>query len=601
MTSPPPRPSQQFFGIPELVTHLGSLIDKPVLLLLMKTRKSVFEMLTPTYWLNVDVENEYQTKSLFSSEGAIEAFKDNAQEIRSLKAGFAFLSFYFGTNTQQGIEEIVSPIRYQIMVNLTELDVSLKRITLFNNEEPFLACLNHTPIPLLNFFCFLNSHENLTVVNLRDLPSLSEARLHTLCLAISSLQKLSHLTIHLTENEDYPDSILPLLFFHCPKSLVSFKLIAVLQENQIGGAEEVTRNDIAGSNSLRQEPLSNLKALVLPRCDAAYTANQLCRILEHCPALEELDVPDIKDTEIKRIIETFQSHLQQPSIAGESSNTLNKPDNTLLHLTSIHPGRDRKGEATASIMKMMKKNMLRSLTFYHFDDLTVANTGVYGSFIESMRNHNCSLVAINFMDLDRIQSTSIMRIMEECTALESLVLTCKDTMRACLKLEDATAFSWECKKLKELRLSVDLRLRGNMDHSLISEFYTALGNLVHLEVLDLKLARPSPQIDGLSYTETTMPDMISIKYLEKFSKLKNLRVLLGSFLIKNPDMKKMLGEAEVDWILENWPRLKVFELQIDNELDGIRSRHLDKLKGRKLDFKRPQRYHESFDVDTAGD
>jgi hypothetical protein len=133
-------------------------------------------------------------------------------------------------------------------------------------------------------------------------------------------------------------------------------------------------------------------------------------------------------------------------------------------------------------------------------------------------------------------------------------------------LEDATTSPWACTGLKELRLIINLSRGCDNEYSLLNKFYTQIGTLENLEVLDLMSACRNRNVSK-SYTETTMTCMLALHndatkrqgFLQSLAKLKNLRVLLGSLHLRNQEMSSMVGEAEVSWILENWPRLETIE------------------------------------------
>ncbi|KAK3837907.1 MAG: hypothetical protein JOS17DRAFT_787006 [Linnemannia elongata] len=580
MPSPPPHALIRFFDTVELVSLLCSYLTTKQVFMLGQTNKFLREAAEPFLWRNVDFDADHRVEMLYTHYDPIYHVKHNDEyggrillskvssyininKTCSLKAGFAFMSYYLegvrqyldneSTLQQQHRQQDI-PLSWipahqtalfstplPLITQLSRLDVSLLQVPRY--PDTFFVGLNNAPplAPRLFQFITLNA-ANLTSLSLRhfQVTIANPTNAHLLCWTISSLRSLAHFAIDIPEKtSEIPFSIIPTIFFSCPTSLVSFTMTTIVCDY---GAEA----------SWKVQPFTNLKYLKLPKHKTGYKLEQLNLILSQCPALEEwANVP---------------STLAPLQFGGSLQYPL-----TLLDL-STHPSRNCKGETVSGIMNTIPKGKLKSLDFHLFEDTSPDKPDKRAPFILSLLRHSTSLVAITLSDINWIQSKSVRHILTTCTALTSLVFASSNTMRSCLSVEDATAEPWGCARLRELRLIINLNRGCADEYIMLSKLYTQLGNLEALEILDLMSACRNRNASK-PYTETTMTCMLALHnettnrqgFLQFFVKLKNLRVLLGSFLLNNQEMKAIVGEAEVRWILENWPRLERIEFVSEQE------------------------------------
>ncbi|KAG9064829.1 hypothetical protein KI688_003089 [Linnemannia hyalina] len=560
--------------------------------MLGQTNKFLREAAEPSLWRHVDLEADHRVEMLYTHYDPIYHVKHNDEydgrillskvasysninKTRSLKAGFAFMSYYLegvrqyldndSTQPQQQHQQDIPPswipahqtaifsTPLPLIKQLHRLDVSLLRVPRY--PDTFFAGLNNAlPLaPKLFQFITLNA-AHLTSLSLRhfqvliadpaDLNNTDPTNTLPLCRAISCLSKLAHLEVDIIPEGSFepPFSIIPRVFFSCPTSLVSFSMTTTVCGDNAGGPWE-------------DKLFTGLKYLKLPQHKTGYKLAQLNLILDQCPALEEwANVP---------------STLAPDQLGGRLQYPL-----TLLDL-STHPSRNCKGETVMDIMNMIPKDKLKSLDFRLFEDTSPDQPDMPAPFFLSLSRHSASLVTISLADINWIQSKSVKHILTTCTALTSLVLASSNTMRSYLTVEDAIAKPWTCTLLRELRLIINLNCGCSNKDIMLEALYTQLGDLKDLEILDLTSAcsneMASNKMASKPYTETTMTCMLALRnsnregFLECLVKLKNLRVLLGSFLLSNQEMEKMVGEAEVKWILENWPRLETIEFISEQE------------------------------------
>ncbi|KAG0374124.1 hypothetical protein BGX24_010813 [Mortierella sp. AD032] len=609
-----------FFRLPELIENLCLSLDNNDIFKLMQTNRTLCNAAAPCLWRNVDLNDDYRVEQLYTnnykqsndepqkqdiddSKKLVQTFAQLTYRTRSLKAGYAFMSYYLeglhdvldteaeknAPTRQNWISELRAKLFSKpipLITRLHRLDVSLQRAAQPISRMSFFVDLKKAPPLIPRLFRFMTCNvDTLTDVHLRDVPFPTKVDIRHLCRTISRLEHLAHLTIDIPPVNNVtrlPLSVVPTIFFCCPPSLVSFKLNTTVRDN---GDEtsvvsltpvEADADFEEGPVSLRPDPLPNLKVLKLPQHETGYRANLLYNILDHCPALEEWDVPFLyEDTEVAVLVSLLQ-HIENPE-------TPERHLSALRHLHYTHPGADGKGETAAAIMEMMPKNQLQSLTFHGYEDTLPDALNTLG-FTSCLMMHSTSLVSIKLQDMDRIQSKTIKHILTNCEALETLVLTCPETMLSRLTLEDATICDWTCVNLKELRMAVDLRRGYPKQNEMLERFYKQLGVLKNLEILDLMSAC---RINSKSapYSDTTMTCMLSLGgpggrsgFLSSLADLTNLRVLLGSFYHKNQEMKNMLGKDEVDWILENWPHLEMIEFFSSRDRIHASYPHIDALK-----------------------
>ncbi|KAF9899338.1 hypothetical protein EC991_009082 [Linnemannia zychae] len=643
MSSPSPYRSSDassaFFAIPELIENLCSSLNNNHILRLMQTNKALSLIAAPCLWRNVDLEADYRVEQLYTfiekqnnsssnrveqlntfieeqndnSNDYVQTFVDLAYRTRSLKAGFAFLSYYLEgvfkmTDTDNTPLPRSSWIRdhqaklfstpIPLITQLSHLDVSLLQSA--QRRTAFFASLSQAPplIPRLSRFIACNS-TTLTDVRLRNIsPSVVDIRY--LCRVITLLTRLVNLTIEIPQANTSSElkltcSIVSMIFFCCPLSLESFELTTTVREDgSQDGTTSVwtpTKMDLdfeEGVIFIREDQLSSLKVLKLPHHETGYRTALLKQILEHCPVLEEWDIPFLHDADnVAELIHSL-GHNKSPSIPKEENLSAAKEENlsatkegrplTLQYIQFTHPGTDGKGETAAAIMKKIPKGQLKSLTFYGYEDTHSNDTGDFGPFTASLLRHSASCVTIKLQNIDWIHSKTIKGILTSCTALETLVMTCPETMLSRLLLDDATIQDWKCVNLKELRMIVDLRPGSDNQHEMLEKFYNQLGALKNLEILDLMAASRATDNTSAHYSNTTMTCMLSLGstdgrqgYLNSLAGLKSLRLLLGSFFLRNQEMREMFGKNEVDWILREWPSLETIEFFTPR--DAIRASH----------------------------
>ncbi|KAF9116009.1 hypothetical protein BGW39_002860, partial [Mortierella sp. 14UC] len=238
--------------------------------------------------------------------------------------------------------------------------------------------------------------------------------------------------------------------------------------------------------------------------------------------------------------------------------------------------------------------------------------------------HSETLHTIELSRCRRLTSATLRTAVMTCRALEVLELTEFYSSKCCLTLEDATMNMWACTRLRTLNIPVKLSPNGKspeylndsskdswtvQDHThwdMLGKFYSQIGSLSHLEILDLRSGAsiPAPTDIDPEYTqeisveETCLPGMLVLEnltygrlgYLSRLSGLTKLQELRGSIVWKYMDAGARMGHREVDWFVDNLPALKAahFMPKEDEYLDEGEQREVVPEVLLKLQRHRPE-------------
>lgn len=392
-----------------------------------------------------------------------------------------------------------------------------------------------------------------------------------LCRTISGLQHLRTLQLNGLAPNNIPSQSLEAIFFSCPASLEELHVLPIVEDR-----EEILQLDPwetdwdYGQGPLvpRKEPLRHLKTLEIPSSYTGYQAPLLCRILEHCPTLESLLVPSLKDlVDSEKVAETIGKHCP--------------------HVTSLempNPFRDNKGATMMSIMEAIPGQQLKTFKLFayldHFPDRLRA----------AWTRHSETLRRIELTSCRTLASAVLRAVLTNCQALEVLELSEFYSSKCCLTLEDAIMDRWACTRIQTLNIPVKLTPDGKSpvyltdpskgwwdkdDHAnwgMLGKFYAQIGALTGLRVLDLRSAAsthiPSEvapdHMQEVPFEKNCLPGMLVLEdpsirlgYLSEFAGLTKLQEFRGSIVWKHMAEETRMGEREVDWFVEHLPALSV--------------------------------------------
>ncbi|KAF9080873.1 hypothetical protein BGX23_001557 [Mortierella sp. AD031] len=486
------------------------------------------------------------------------------------------------------------------MSRLIKLDYSSDRQYKGSNFAIALGLCNATPMHFPLCWVLENSCTTLTQVHLHelDLPYIEAIRV--LARTLSKLQVLARLQIAYNSNANNKvgsnsdktpptTTLLNILFFCCPPSLVSFimvgRLLALKRYPGLEGLLQPREGQLdwdEGKVLIRQEPLLNLKELLLPACPQGYTAEEICPILEHCPNLDCWSIPDFKyDSTRTEVLRVFRETI--PRRYGHPSR--------LLAITST-PCLQFRGEGVIEIMEALPEQQLRDIVCQHFYDAS------HVRFAAAIMRHSETLQNFLINRSNGVQSSTIQTVLANCKALKVLwVSSNRGGGSIRLLLEDAVAQDWACTRLDQLKIFMDLGSSGALGDVLLTEveqqerwvklekFYRQLGRLTELSILDIRCVRGLNTLMGgltIPYQKLSLPGLLSLPkaeegeegpgtgvgrkrgYLHLLARLKDLRMIRGSFWAHTVENREMVGQAEMEWIVKTFPKLEQFELMPEN-------------------------------------
>lgn len=319
---------------------------------------------------------------------------------------------------------------------------------------------------------------------------------------------------------------------------------------------------------LRKEPLRYLKILDIPSSYAGYQAPLLSRILEHCPALESLSIPSLRDMKVsEKVAETIGKHCS-----------------LITSLRMLRPFGDNKGASMMSMMEAIPGQQLKSFQLFAYVDYFPDRLGA------AWTRHSETLQRIELTSCRTLASAVLRTVLTQCQALEILELSEFYSTKCSLTLEDAIKDKWACTRIRTLSIPVKLTPDGKSsfyltdpsktwwrgdDHAhweMLGKFYAQIGSLTELRVLDLRSAAsihiPSEValelMQEVPFEKNCLPGMLVLEnsstrlgYLSEFAKLTKLQELRGSIVWRHMAEETKLGERDVDWFVEHFPALSV--------------------------------------------
>ncbi|KAK3823055.1 MAG: hypothetical protein J3Q66DRAFT_330754 [Benniella sp.] len=176
------------------------------------------------------------------------------------------------------------------------------------------------------------------------------------------------------------------------------------------------------------------------------------------------------------------------------------------------------------------------------------------------------------------------------TDLHSVLARCRNLKRFCvcrtgengIEFKDALSSAWICHDLEQLNLllgrdnNVPMRKTVNQQGKTVD---AQIGGLVKLEELSLGCVRigpimkDSPVMKDLTLEDGWLAELAGLKKLRHFCMLTNLWV--------------WMGQAEVEFMVSNWPNLDKISLHMNEEMDGFDLDVFSKPHWRWLKEKRP--------------
>ncbi|KAF9090515.1 hypothetical protein BGX29_011429 [Mortierella sp. GBA35] len=622
----------------ELMACLAHLLPEHSLLQLTLTNQALNEAFTPFLWKTIDLMDGYRETRLRQSTTGQEAFSNNVGSIRSVAWRASFSRCY--------IDAVCTylrtlPIRQLIRADILEHHqwgrtrfpvpfplIPLPPLLQLTRYKGFMADFDvrqetahdlglahhddhhHQVLWLLR----LNS-QTLTCLELRELNLDIPRVVRDLARTISQLPRLRSLRLSTYRNSTSPSDVPATLFFSCPDSLVDFELTHSSPVFRTGAALDPVKGDwdfYQGPLVLRQVAPPHLKSFRVSHMLSDVAVSILRPILQGCRALESLQLPEL-EWPFPRDINTVQAvrslikeigmlcpSLTDLSFRDDIPDTPNSPGTPLLHVLRI--------------TEVFREQRLKSFRCIGHSGLSSDRT------IACLARHSTTLRRIEFVDCDRVESRVVQAVLASCGALEVFRVRAYRYRDVCVPLElaDAIEYQWACTRIRELEIVVRVQLAGycpwyyadpsmaiwteqdNQDWSNLGRFYTQIGSLTNLEVLNLKAVDEdwgtSPKDQYLykrSPSMVSLPGLLALAdpscglrgYLSTLSGLTRLRELRGSFAWTAWQAMARIREREVDWFVAHLPALELATFVDDGSINTNQISSLADLKERRPELR----------------
>ncbi|KAK3814857.1 MAG: hypothetical protein JOS17DRAFT_760366 [Linnemannia elongata] len=598
-----------FFSIPELAAELCSYLVAADFLNLMLTSKEMNSICRPLFWNTLFLRNDERTERFTASQEGMASLARNIDSVRSLQTRGNFLTYYtvgldeYLRNTASSgagsgqltrpnwvpcktIEETERAPPLPPFTKLRHFRASMLYGDLLEWEHnSSRSILRAAPLSLQA--CWIMSlNSNLTNVFLHGVDLEDALVVRCLTRTISRLSHLKRLFVRHTHAAQAALQVVNALFRSCPQSIVSIKLpLDVSESGKMEMAMDQDAKDFdEGPLVLRTEPFANLRNLQLPDKYRGYHADQICPFLEQSPRLQSWYMPCIAESaDIEAITRTIRTHCRE-----------------IKELYNGMPYANYKGEFAISVMEAMEPQQLERFAFTGYHDEFSTRMAA------SIQRHSQVLQQIRLQGCHRLTSSTIHVILTSCRGLQHLEIVGGYPSRIAIALKDAGSDQdWVCKDLQHLVIYVNVASAYSDSDppqwALFERFCRHIGSLQRLTFLDLRGAsvvfdttnNNTPQ--EINYYKLTFPGLLSLGdastgepgYLSLLKDLKQLKTLQGSVWLNYMRPQERIGQAEVEWMYENWPSLLLVEFLDHTSQSALEERaYLKWLKERipKLHF-----------------
>ncbi|KAG0287168.1 hypothetical protein BGZ96_008886 [Linnemannia gamsii] len=587
-----------FFSLPDLLSHLLpflSTLDLTQLLLTNRTINSIYHF---AFWGDIELTSSRPSRLLCGSPEALKAFGNNIDSVQSLKWNVSFSWYYIRalwkyldttpslshqwiltdalTHPKWG--QLVGTLHDNSIVPLPPL-LQLKSYTgKFRttykapkriSQQPLDACTAHESHQHQLLWLLRLNRATLSHVRFEEPPFLSVRLVRDFCRTISQLDHLRSIQL-VGPSRNLTPQFVKVLFFTCPKSLVEFYVLGGLdmaQEEKLLQPEQDDWDFDQGPLRFREEPLHHLTRLEIsaPKSPNCLTNTFLGPILKQCPALETLRLRSIAGSHtFQNVAMTLRDHC---------------PNITDLTVDSAAVSN---GEALMHIMEQISGQRLEVVCLKWLFDRAPSKLAV-----AAITRHSETLRRIEFRDCEELKSSTVQVILMTCRALEVLRTQGEFSKICPILLKDAVEAEWASTRIRVLEIGVEFTPDGRdpvyvsdttmatwteQDHNhwnMLDKFYTQIGSLVELEVLNIKSSGTHPSEENevtieVPFRKACLPGLLALEdvttgqlgFLSRWVGLIRLRELCGSFLWTNEEAASRIGASEVAWFVEHLPSLR---------------------------------------------
>ncbi|KAF9139160.1 hypothetical protein BG015_002151 [Linnemannia schmuckeri] len=549
------RPScDRVFQIAELAHEITAYLDKRSLVRLMSTCRLIHTACEPSLYNTLDIYDKPYISHRIRTLASLTALARNSHHIRHLKTGLVFSTYLYGALRayQESQQQCV------------EGSSALSSLEL---ERPF--CCDDDIELLAKTIARASSLEQLSLQLVRAYQfDGSKLRQTIFFSAPTSLQQLR---INELEAEELD---------HNRESLLNKRSRNEWWKYRLGRADMTPQR--------RQRPLPNLLELDLfTEALGRESVENIKSMLEHCPALRSFTAPCIEDdADVGSLAEHVAKYCPRiRKLTYRQDRELSTANKAFIF----------------AFMNVLPEQIMESIRCMSFDERELGTDAA-----NSFRRHSLTLRTIDLMGCDEIQSGTVRTILQECRALEDLLIWNVAPLGCCyVDLEDAVAaIPWACTRIKDLRLVVKIhelyRTMGEHEEyeddelrpyyerpapvyltdfekqqfSLLERFFRQIGGLLDLEVLALRaevIPEGFEENDGMwgmdTYPGESFPALLSLGdqetgrpgFLGLFGGLTKLRRLSGSIEVNDKENSVIMGWNEARWLAEHLPSLEEAE------------------------------------------
>lgn len=544
--------SETFFGIPELVTHLLSFLDRQDLSRLMRTSRLMYTTTAPLFFRDIDLR-AIPARRLAYTRNGLTALARNAHLVKDIRMDRKFFDLYYeclvtasplkqpqgiatGAGTRAGIgppatgtrtlvderfplaataSTSLEHVMFPRMNNLSRFDYNLPTPS-GNWHDAENRQVEDAHLVLSKFSLMIPPVQAPHLVSLTlNGPFIKQQRdLNFLTQTIARLTGLETLRLGIDYAEELMDDLVARIFFSLPSSIQVF-VIRPMNTGSEWPREQGSWDDTtptAQEAYRRDGPLNKLKEWDVCVDYLMNNPEPYFLMLPYCPELELVMVPQLSNRDDE---ETLAQLIVSkcPKVRRLSRMDLGfSPSNN-----------DEDGEDTESdfgnydgvMMKLTSQIMPEDTLEAFYYDGYYENENSHGARLTSMLSAQfMSLREVHLRNTRRLSGHSITRLLHLAPLLESLVIDSGEEdgegfgmpSGFGIELQCLSDVSWASSRLQELRFVVDLgylsrMARGfnqrpfSLSSTYVDMMTVSLGGLVanigkqtNLRVLDLRVA-----------------------------------------------------------------------------------------------------------------
>ncbi|KAG0302821.1 hypothetical protein BGZ97_002160 [Linnemannia gamsii] len=526
----------------------------------MRTCRSHYHLGLPFLFRTVDTE---KSGKLLTHSECVRSFTRNLHLVHEITCNSTFLDLYHrhtSSATASGAAFNSPTPSSSRLNNLTHLHfiptLSYKHLLAPKRSNEHIAHLNHA----------MRLSPSLRNIVVELLPITNETGLLHLNRGIKGCSRLETMNITLLIPESQTKPVATSIFLSAPNSLKVFQLELMNQNKsrslfgpELGDPNPWVQDYIM---SLPQTPRTNLKEWSVVG-DCHFVFEDTLQMLDKCPEIVTCGMPpfmtNLADNYVAPLFLVYNPKLK-------SMAQWNKVPAT--HSSVI-----------VSVAKIMPPRTLETFR-YRARPYTIIPLG------SSLQGHFPSLINIALDCGAMLGSDTIRAILVNCPNLEEFEVR----FHSYIRLQDAVAKPWASTKIRKLELAVDF---DDIDKTTLDEdwgklstkkkavlrqmdaLYQRIGSLTNLTHLDLKVraelndnlsdpSDPFATIGLCNYADVYLPRLMKLGgdmtsrnrgWLNCLAGLKKLEVINGSFAQDARRAESVMGQAEVEWIATNWPKL----------------------------------------------